>query len=165
MFTRLRAVLGVLAAALLLGLTVGAAPVQADPANTATVQDPTGTFKLSVTPASASVGDTVYVTLDYTNKGSATVQTNFGYTGSPVGSYAIGAPTGDTVLCGGPLIVEGGCTYPLVPGGDSRQTTWPVVITAEPADDRISFNTFEALETRLIGQSTYFLPPLVLRVH
>ncbi|MFF3349964.1 hypothetical protein [Streptomyces sp. NPDC002779] len=140
MFTRLRALLGVLAAALLLGLTVGAAPVQADPANTATVQDPTGTFGLSVTPASASVGDTVYVTLDYTNKGSATVQTNFGYTGSPVGSYAIGAPTGDTAVCGGPLIVEGGCTYLLVPGGDSRRATWP-------------------------GQSFYFLPPLVLCVH
>ncbi|MGW0602282.1 hypothetical protein ACWD11_35015 [Streptomyces sp. NPDC002776] len=57
-----------------------------------------------------------------------------------------------------PRSVESGCTYPLVPGGDTRTSSWPVTILAMPPDGRISFIPMTPQETRLVGVTTYDVP-------
>ncbi|MFF3350970.1 hypothetical protein [Streptomyces sp. NPDC002779] len=164
MLNRPRRLLIAFVTALLLGTGLATAPAAlAAPSGPSCVQDSERVFKFCVSPATASVGDTVTLTLDYTNRGSLTLESGFGYTGSPVGTYLIGLPSGDTVACG-PLGVESGCTYPLVPGGDTRTTSWPVTILAMPPDGRISFIPMVTQETRLVGVTTYDVPVLTLNV-
>lgn len=166
-----RALIAMLALTGLVG--TAAAPVVGSPAAPSTgtgpksVSDPQHVFTFTASRGTVDVGETFYLTMHYENKGTVTIETGFGYIGALLGTYVLGSPTGDTFGCS-TLLVEAGCTWPLVAGGDEREITWPVTVLAMPPDGRITFTMLvpgEPQEVRLAGVTLYNLPALTVDVH
>lgn len=138
--------------------------------NGPSVQDPTGTFRFSADSATVDSGTTLELSLTYTNKSAqAAVAAEFAYIGTPPGAFLInplctGPDNVPPDLCSG-LGVEAGATFVGVPAGDDRTVGWTVSVPATtPAGTTLTFTPLLATDLRLLGLTTYSVPPLVITV-